>query len=86
MPFTTEQPRRRVIAYPAASTFCLWPAIASNGTAYFPASRLLAGWQRGQRNDSLRFGASFHWLETPALIHSFTDTTTLKEAVEVLTA
>ena len=26
------------------STFCLWPAMASTGRAYFPVTRLLVGW------------------------------------------
>jgi hypothetical protein len=42
------------------STFCLWPAIAANGTAYFPRTELIAG---GMTVAS--FGNHFHWIQQP---------------------
>ena len=37
------------------STFCLWPAVASNGTAYFPPSRLVVG-------GDTRINLGFRWM------------------------
>lgn len=45
----------------SVSTFCLWPAVASNHTAYFPQTKLVA---RG--DTSLRLG--FQWITQPAVV------------------
>jgi hypothetical protein len=45
----------------SVSTFCLWPAIANNGTAYFPLSKLVVG---GDKSISL----GFQWLLQPEVV------------------
>lgn len=45
----------------SVSTFCLWPAIANNGTAYFPLSKLVVG---GDQSISL----GFQWLVQPEVL------------------
>lgn len=48
----------------SVSTFCLWPAVMSNGTAvYFPQTRLIAG-----GNVTTPLGRHFHWFTTPAVV------------------
>jgi hypothetical protein len=47
----------------SVSTFCLWPAIISNGTAYFPRTKLIVG-----GDVSLDFGRNFSWLATPSVV------------------
>lgn len=45
----------------SVSTFCLWPAVVSNGTAYFPKTKLLlAG------DTSINLG--FKWIEHPSVV------------------
>ena len=46
----------------SVSTFCLWPAIASEGKAYFPKSALIAS---GQSNIKL----GFHWITDPSIVY-----------------
>ncbi len=41
----------------SVSTYCLWPALANNGTVYFPVTKLIA-----KENTSFDYGPSFHWL------------------------
>jgi hypothetical protein len=41
----------------SASTFCLWPAVASTSNAYFPTTQL-AGYEKGTD-----YGPHFHWLD-----------------------
>lgn len=41
----------------SVSTFCLWPAVASNTTAYFPLTRLIA-----KEDTTYSYGPHFHWL------------------------
>lgn len=45
----------------SVSTFCLWPAIMNNGTAYFPLSKLIVN---GNKNINL----GFKWLTTPPIL------------------
>jgi hypothetical protein len=45
----------------SVSTFCLWPAIASNGTAYFPQSKLIAG-------GDVSINLGFRWITKPDMI------------------
>lgn len=46
----------------SASTFCLFPSIAHNGTAvYFPVTKLIGRFDRFQMNDH------FHWIEEPLI-------------------
>ena len=45
------------------STFCLWPAVSSNGTAYFPQTKLVVG---GNTNINL----GFQWMTVPTLVHA----------------
>ena len=45
----------------SVSTFCLWPAIASNGTAYFPRTNLIL---RGTVSASL----GFKWILSPSVV------------------
>lgn len=46
----------------SVSTFCLWPAIASNGTAYFPKTKLISG-----GNTNLR-DLGFQWITEPRIV------------------
>lgn len=62
----------------SVSTFCLWPAIANNGTAYFPLSKLVVG---GDRSISL----GFQWLLQPkVLLGAVNARKTAREFVEML--
>lgn len=62
----------------SVSTFCLWPAIASNGTAYFPLSNLIVG---GDKSISL----GFQWLLMPeVLLGAMHVHRTAKSLVEML--
>ena len=45
----------------SVSTFCLWPAIASNGTAYFPRTNLVL---RGTTSVPL----GFQWMSSPSVV------------------
>lgn len=45
----------------SVSTFCLWPALISNGTAYFPKTKLILG----ARTD---IDVGFRWFDTPAVV------------------
>lgn len=45
----------------SVSTFCLWPAVMSNGTAYFPRTDLVVG---GDVNIDL----GFNWFSKPAVV------------------
>lgn len=42
----------------SVSTFCLWPAVASNTSAYYPVTKLIA-----KEDISFDYGPSFHWLK-----------------------
>lgn len=46
----------------SVSTFCLWPAIMSNGTVYYPKTKLIG---RGN-TDTLSFG--FTWFDQPQVV------------------
>lgn len=45
----------------SVSTFCLWPAMVSNGTAYFPKTSLIAG-----EDTSIDLG--FQWINDPRIV------------------
>lgn len=45
----------------SVSTFCLWPAMASNGTSYFPKTRLIVA-----GDTSIDLG--FNWITSPKII------------------
>ena len=47
----------------SVSTFCLWPAIASNHTAIFPKTRLIA-----KEDTSFDYGTSFHWINDSPIL------------------
>ena len=48
----------------SVSTFCLWPAVMSNGTAvHFPQTRLIAG-----GNTTTPLGRHFHWFSSPGVV------------------
>lgn len=49
----------------SVSTFCLWPAIASNRTAFFPVTKLVA-----KENTSFDYGDSFHWIKDKPILGS----------------
>jgi hypothetical protein len=67
----------------AASTFCLWPAIASTGKAYFPLTSLVAGWSPSK--DATPFlGSNFNWLRDPRIITEFKENTPLEKVLGVL--
>ena len=42
----------------SVSTFCLWPAITNNNTAYFPVTKLIT-----KEDLSFDYGTSFHWMK-----------------------
>ncbi len=46
----------------SVSTFCLWPAIMSNGTVYYPKTKLIG---RGN-TDTLNLG--FNWFDQPQIV------------------
>jgi hypothetical protein len=77
---------RARVAVCAASTFCLWPAIASRGAAYFPVTGLIAGWssEKNEKNDSPYLGPNFRWLHSPRIVTQFTESTPLREVIGVL--
>ncbi len=73
------------VAICSASTFCLWPAIASLGKAYFPVTGLVAGWNKQTKvEDMPDLGENFAWLDQPRIITSFQDNTSLDSALLVL--
>lgn len=49
----------------SVSTFCLWPAISSNTSAYFPVTKLIA-----KEDTSFRYGPNFHWIHEPIILGS----------------
>ena len=46
------------ITFCSVSTFCLWPAVGTDNTVYFPIAKLFAR----ERTD-FDYGSSFHWLK-----------------------
>lgn len=44
----------------SVSTFCLWPAVVNNGSAYFPRTRLIAG------GSNMNLG--FSWFDNPGVV------------------
>jgi hypothetical protein len=77
---------RAKVAICSSSTFCLWPAIASTGRAYFPVTRLLAGWTPEKNGtDPLPYlGSSFVWLHHPLMVTEFTAESTLEAVLQAL--
>mmetsp|Transcript_27708 Transcript_27708/g.27931 ORF Transcript_27708/g.27931 Transcript_27708/m.27931 type:complete len:410 (+) Transcript_27708:433-1662(+) len=47
----------------SVSTFCLWPAISSSTTAYFPVTRLVA------KTRTPDYGPHFKWIFDPPIVH-----------------
>jgi hypothetical protein len=47
----------------SVSTFCLWPAIMSNGTAYFPKSKLIVG-----GNTNIKLSPNVVWFDKPEVV------------------
>lgn len=86
---------RAKITICSASTFCLWPAIASVGVAHFPVTGLIAGWnsERMKVSDLPSFVTSeqegvqhFKWIDQPRIVTSFKDSTSAEEAIRVLSS
>jgi len=50
------------VLFCSASTFCLWPALASHGTVYFPISTVIL---EGQQKLLM---SHVHWLTEPAMV------------------
>ena len=46
----------------SVSTFCLWPAIAANGSVHFPVTRLVA------KATTPKYGSNFHWITDPPVL------------------
>ena len=67
----------------STSTFCLWPAIASSGQAYFPVTGLIGGWTP-EKNFTPFLGSHFHWIYHPPVITEFTITSSLEHVLGVL--
>eukprot|EP01041_Mallomonas_annulata_P009678 gene9678-20123_t len=67
----------------SASTFCIWPALASRGDAYFPVTPLVASWTP-QTNHTPYLGPHFHWLHYPRIVTEFKVNTPLETIIEVL--
>jgi hypothetical protein len=53
----------------STSTYCFWPALTSDGNAYFPVTSLIAGADNLQLAPD--FGKHFHWFDQPQIISSF---------------
>ena len=62
----------------SVSTFCLWPALASTNTVYFPVTPLIAD------NKKPDFGPNFVWLNNSGLITEFQEDTILEKVLEIL--
>eukprot|EP01041_Mallomonas_annulata_P005188 gene5188-10376_t len=62
----------------SSSTFCIWPAIASNGTAYFPDTTLIAGGSKPN------FGDNFKWILNFKIISSIRKTTPIADVIQIL--
>ena len=78
---------RARVAICSSSTFCLWPAIAATGTAYFPATRLLAGWtpERNATHPLPFLGDRVVWLHRPPMVTEFKEDTPLADVLRTLT-
>lgn len=67
----------------SASSYCFWPALANEGTSYFPVSSLIAG------ADTLAlapdFGPKFHWIEKPEIISNMKHYRPWTAVLDVLT-
>eukprot|EP01041_Mallomonas_annulata_P010878 gene10878-22717_t len=59
----------------SASTFCLWPAIATNGTAHFPITPLVA---------RIALGPNFKWITSPRIVSRFHVGMHLETMIQVL--
>ena len=77
---------RARVAVCSSSTFCLWPAMAATGTAYFPATRLLAGWtpERNATHPLPHLGGNVVWLHRPPMVTEFKEDTPLADVLRVL--
>lgn len=53
----------------SASTYCFWPALATDGQAYFPVTSLIAGADTIELAPD--FGPRFHWINDPKIISNF---------------
>lgn len=53
----------------SASTYCFWPAIASEGQVHFPLSGVIAG--ADTLEQAPNFGPRFHWISEPKVISDF---------------
>lgn len=53
----------------SASTYCFWPAIASEGQVHFPLSGVIAG--ADTLEQAPNFGPRFHWIAEPKVISDF---------------
>jgi len=71
------------ITFCSLSTFCIWPAMANNGTVYIPTNRngLIAGGTRPF------LGESLHWLTDPSALdlHSSLRESTVADLIAELT-
>lgn len=67
----------------SASTYCFWPALSTDGQAYFPVTSLIAG------ADSIElapnFGKHFHWINEPKIISNFKGYRPWTAVLDVLT-
>ena len=63
------------------STFCLWPAIACKGTAYFPITSLVLNASVGNLPD---LGPNFKWINTVDIVKNFTHNSTLEDVMSSL--
>ena len=52
----------------SASTYCLWPALASRGKAYFPLTSLVGGADNIALAKVMKLPPHFEWIEDPLLI------------------
>jgi hypothetical protein len=62
----------------SSSTFCIWPAIATNGTAYFPDTTLIANGVKPN------FGKNFNWITDFKVISTIRKNTPVEKVIEIL--
>jgi hypothetical protein len=52
----------------STSTFCFWPALASNTTVFYPVTQMILN------GTTTQFTPHFHWITHPVIIQKKSDT------------
>lgn len=66
----------------SASTYCLWPALANNGTVYFPLSYLVAG--ADTVDLAVNITSNFNWITEAEIISNFNKVRPWTKIIDVL--